>query len=177
MCLAPCAFPASPALECKDLASLKVPRTTIVSAELVEAGTFKPPSGDPLPELKAFCRVAGIATPSRDSDIKFEVWLPAAEWNGRLWGVGNGNFGGYMLIEASEPNSPKGTRWSGATPGTRPVPMMRTGRSDIPRRWWTTATGQSTRSRSAQSGLWGNSMEGIPHTRIFPVAPMEGGRD
>jgi feruloyl esterase len=96
LCLAPCAFPASPALECKDLASLKVPRTTIVSAELVEAGTFKPPGGAPLPNLKAFCRVAGIATPSSDSDIKFEVWLPAAEWNGRLWGVGNGNFAGYM---------------------------------------------------------------------------------
>jgi feruloyl esterase len=96
LCLAPCVFPASPALNCKDLASVKISRTTIVSAELVEAGTFEPPSGGPLPELKAFCRVAGIATPSRDSDIKFEVWLPAAEWNGRLWGVGNGNFGGYM---------------------------------------------------------------------------------
>src|SRR6202034_1911625 len=72
LCLAPCAFAASPALECKDLASAKIPRTTIVSAELVEAGTFKPPGGGPLPNLKAFCRVAGIATPSSDSDIKFE---------------------------------------------------------------------------------------------------------
>jgi hypothetical protein len=96
LCLTPCAFPASPALECKDLASVKVPRTSIVSAELVETGTFKPPGGIPLPDLKAFCRVAGIATPSSDSNIKFEVWLPAAEWNGRLWGVGNGNFAGYM---------------------------------------------------------------------------------
>jgi Tannase and feruloyl esterase len=96
LCLAPCVFPASPALSCKDLASAKISRTSIVSAELVDAGTFKPPSGDPIPALKAFCRVAGIATPSRDSDIKFEVWLPASEWNGRLWGVGNGNFGGYM---------------------------------------------------------------------------------
>jgi hypothetical protein len=96
LCWAPSAFPASPALECKDLASVKISRTTIVSSGLVEAGAFKPPSGDPFPNLKAFCRVAGIATPSSDSDIKFEVWLPAAEWNGRLWGVGNGNFAGNM---------------------------------------------------------------------------------
>ncbi len=93
---APGAFAASPASDCKNLASVKVPRTTIVSAELVEAGTFKPPSGDPLRNLKAFCRVAGVAKPSDDSDIKFEVWLPATEWNGRLWGAGNGNFAGYM---------------------------------------------------------------------------------
>jgi feruloyl esterase len=96
LCLAPCALSASPALECKNLASLKIPLTTLVSAELVEAGAFKPSSGAPLADLKAFCRVAGIATPSIDSNIKFEVWLPAAEWNGRLWGVGNGSFAGYM---------------------------------------------------------------------------------
>jgi hypothetical protein len=40
LCLAPCAFAASPALQCKKLASVKLPRTTIVSADLVEAGTF-----------------------------------------------------------------------------------------------------------------------------------------
>jgi hypothetical protein len=87
---------ASPKADCKDLASLEIPGTTIVSAEFVEAGTFKPPSGDPIPIPKAFCRVVGVAKPSSDSDIKFEVWLPTPDWNGRLWATGNGNFAGYM---------------------------------------------------------------------------------
>src|SRR6185312_16778842 len=93
---APSAFAAASASDCRNLASMKLPQTTIVSAALVEAGTFKPPGGDPIPGLKAFCRVTGIARPSSDSDIKFEVWMPAADWNGRLWGGGNGGFAGDM---------------------------------------------------------------------------------
>jgi Tannase and feruloyl esterase len=93
---APCAFAASPMLDCKSLANLKIPATIIVSAEPVDAGAFKSPEGTALPELRAFCRVAAVAKPSNDSDIKFEVWLPASEWNGRLWGIGNGNFAGSI---------------------------------------------------------------------------------
>lgn len=96
LAFAPSAFAASPTPDCKALASIKIPQTTIVSAELVAAGTFKTPGGDALPELQAFCRVTGVASPSRDSDIRFEVWLPAADWNGRLWGAGNGGFAGDM---------------------------------------------------------------------------------
>ena len=98
---APLSFAASPAMDCKNLAGMKLPQTTIVSAELVEAGAFKAPGGDPLPDLKAFCRVAGIIKPSSDSDIKFEVWLPATGWNGRLWGSSNGGFAGDMPYESS----------------------------------------------------------------------------
>ena len=101
LAFAPCTFAAAPTLDCKALASMKLPQTTIVGAALVEAGTFKTPSGDSLPDLKAFCRVAGIAKPSSDSDIKFEVWLPAAGWNGRLWGASNGGFAGDMPYESS----------------------------------------------------------------------------
>lgn len=101
LAFAPCTFAASPAQDCKNLASMKLPQTTIVTAELVEAGTFKTPGGDPLPDLQAFCRVAGVAKPSSDSDIKFEVWLPAAGWNGRLWAASNGGFAGDMPYESS----------------------------------------------------------------------------
>ncbi|HEV2333220.1 MAG TPA: tannase/feruloyl esterase family alpha/beta hydrolase [Gammaproteobacteria bacterium] len=97
---APCSFAAAPAPDCKSLASMKIPQTTIAGAELVAAGTFKAPGGDPTPDLKAFCRVTGIAKPSSDSDIKFEVWLPAADWNGRLWGAGNGGFAGAVPYES-----------------------------------------------------------------------------
>ena len=33
-------------------------------------------------DLPAFCRVAATLTPVPDSEIKIEVWLPVAGWNG-----------------------------------------------------------------------------------------------
>jgi feruloyl esterase len=42
-----------------------------------------------------YCRVRGVARPSADSDIRFEVWLPAASaWTGRLKVNGTGGFAG-----------------------------------------------------------------------------------
>src|SRR6266513_5505630 len=96
----PRAFGASSSQDCGQLASLQIPATTIVNAQSIGAGTFKPPQGDPLPNLKAFCRVSAVAKPSSDSDIKFEVWLPASGWNGRLWAAGNWVFAGYIPYEA-----------------------------------------------------------------------------
>src|SRR5439155_18047336 len=37
------------------------------------------------------------ATPTSDSNIHFEVWIPpAGEWNGKFQGVGNGGFQGSI---------------------------------------------------------------------------------
>jgi hypothetical protein len=46
--------------------------------------------------LPAFCRVAGTIKPTSDSDIRFEVWMPAANWNGKFVGVGNGVWAGAI---------------------------------------------------------------------------------
>ena len=83
---------------CEGLADLKLPTTTITMAQSVAAGAFAPVSGStPLfKSLPAFCRVAGVITPTSDSEIKFEVWLPAANWNGKFEGVGNGGFAGSI---------------------------------------------------------------------------------
>ena len=43
-------------------------------------------------DLPEFCRVAATLTPSSDSDIKVEVWLPANGWNGKFQAVGNGGW-------------------------------------------------------------------------------------
>ena len=43
-----------------------------------------------------FCRVALTLKPSSDSDIQVEVWLPAAGWNGKFQGAGNGGFAGAI---------------------------------------------------------------------------------
>lgn len=123
LALAPSVFAASPASDCKNLASMKLPQTTIVTAALVAAGAFKTPSGDALPDLKAFCRVAGIVKPSSDSDIKFEVWLPAAGWNGRLWGSGNGGFAGDMPYGSLGARVAEGYAATGTDTGHEGSPM------------------------------------------------------
>ncbi len=88
----------APALagDCAGLAKLSLPATTITSAEEVTAGTLQPPGGQALRGLPAFCRVAGVIKPSSDSDIRFEVWMPAMKWNSKFQGVGNGGFAGSI---------------------------------------------------------------------------------
>jgi len=93
------------AATCDSLASLKLADTSITSAAIVEAGAFKPPANipagggfaaPPFAKLPAFCRVQGVLAPSSDSHIAFEVWLPAAGWNGKYHGEGNGGFAGSI---------------------------------------------------------------------------------
>jgi len=89
---------------CEGLASLALPHAKVTTAQSVAAGGF---AGPPAPysefdvpafykKLPAFCRVTLVATPTADSDIKIEVWLPASGWNGKLQGVGNGGFAGQI---------------------------------------------------------------------------------
>ena len=84
------------AATCESLASLSLPSTSITAAESRPAGDFAPPAGQPLRNLPPFCRVAGIIKPSPDSDIRFEVWLPSANWNGKFQGIGNGGYAGTI---------------------------------------------------------------------------------
>ncbi len=85
------------AATCESLASLSLPHTTITTAEAREPGAFTAPTGGrPLTNLPAFCRVAGSIKPTADSDIRFEVWMPATGWNGKFQGVGNGGFAGTI---------------------------------------------------------------------------------
>lgn len=85
---------------CEALANLTLTNATITSATSVAAGSYKPPAAPGLPaptkDLPAFCRVAGIARPTSDSEIHFEVWLPASGWNGKFEQVGNGGFAGTI---------------------------------------------------------------------------------
>ena len=53
-----------------------------------------------LTDLPPFCRVTLTLTPSSDSDIKSEVWLPLAGWNGKFQQVGNGGWGGSIQYAA-----------------------------------------------------------------------------
>src|SRR6266404_4179071 len=98
------------ATPCENLASLKLPETTITAAQSIAAGAFQPPAGSgprggagpgaAFKDLPAFCRVAATLKPSGDSDIKVEVWLPVSGWNGRLQSVGNGAWAGTISYPA-----------------------------------------------------------------------------
>ena len=101
-----CAPPAG-AASCDGLTALSLPHTAITLAQSVPAGSFTPPaardakaSPAPLTDLPAFCRVAATLTPSNDSDIRIEVWMPASGWNGKFQAVGNGGWAGVISYGA-----------------------------------------------------------------------------
>ena len=58
------------------------------------------PAGSAFSRLPAFCRVTATLTPSSDSDIKTEIWLPASGWNGKFLAVGNGGWAGTIPYPA-----------------------------------------------------------------------------
>lgn len=120
---------AAAATACEDLARLALPNAKIDSAQMVAAGAFVQPGGrggaargaggaagaadgrgargpaaNPFGNLPAFCRVTATLTPTSDSDIKTEIWLPASGWNGKFLAVGNGGWAGtipYTAIAAA----------------------------------------------------------------------------
>lgn len=94
-------FAASPAaaLTCTQLASsFQRPNTTITTAQIVPAGTFVTPTTPPqtITNLPQFCRVAGFTTPTSDSHINFEVWVPESGWNLKYLQAGCGGFCGSI---------------------------------------------------------------------------------
>jgi feruloyl esterase len=107
------AAPATAATSCENLASLALPNAKINSAQTVAAGAFVQPGGrgeaargeagpaaNPFAKVPAFCRVTATLTPTSDSDIKIEVWLPPARWNGKFQAVGNGGWAGVISYGA-----------------------------------------------------------------------------
>jgi Tannase and feruloyl esterase len=89
---------------CEQLITIGIPGAKVTFAQTVAAGTFAGPPSPisgrdltaPYKNVPAFCRVVAEAKPTADSDIRLEVWLPAAGWNGKLQGIGNGGFAGMI---------------------------------------------------------------------------------
>ncbi|MGC1457110.1 MAG: tannase/feruloyl esterase family alpha/beta hydrolase [Steroidobacteraceae bacterium] len=108
------------AADCGHLASLKLADTSGLTAVVVEGPRFTPPPPalpPPPPEtaqeakdqaaakaaqdallgkLPAFCRVSGVVKPA----VRFEVWLPMKDWNGKFQGTGNGGYNGAIVYTA-----------------------------------------------------------------------------
>lgn len=92
-------------VKCFALTGLRLKDVTITSATAHTEGAALTNSGlSPMfgnaaivgKAPAAMCRVVGHIRPTADSDIGFEVWLPASGWDGRLHGVGIGGFAGAI---------------------------------------------------------------------------------
>jgi feruloyl esterase len=82
---------------CSSLTKLIIPHTTVTPAVDVPAGEFTPPGAARSINLPEFCRVMAVSRPANDSEIHFEVWMPpAANWNRKFEGSGNGGFSGPL---------------------------------------------------------------------------------
>ncbi|HEX3995460.1 MAG TPA: tannase/feruloyl esterase family alpha/beta hydrolase, partial [Acetobacteraceae bacterium] len=121
------ALAGSPAMAtpCTNLQSLQLQHATITSAADNTTGVFTAPGSSPITGLPPFCRVTATLTPSSDSSIKIEVWLPESGWNGRFLGTGGGGFQGvftYSELAAgisagfASTNSDLGTGTAGCNP-------------------------------------------------------------
>ena len=95
---------------CADIAKLSLPDTTVTAAELVPAGSpasaqsAAGPSTQSAAALPEHCRVTATIRPTADSQIKFELWMPARGWNGKFMGTGNGGaLGAILRGSLSEP--------------------------------------------------------------------------
>jgi feruloyl esterase len=88
------------AATCESLSLLTLPHATITAAETITSGTFTPsPPNFPitLTGLPPVCRVAITSTPTYDSLIHIEVWIPLNNWNGKFLQQGCGGLCGSIF--------------------------------------------------------------------------------
>jgi feruloyl esterase len=121
------------AVKCERLVGLKLPQVTITSAQTVQPGSFSAPDGEVLNSLPGFCRVVAFATPTPQSHINFEVWMPINSWNKRFRGEGSGGSAGSIGYSAmanglqhfyatmANDNGHSGSSWTFAQPPERVV--------------------------------------------------------
>ena len=90
------------AARCAGLAAVKLEGAKVTSAVVAPARVAPADvklTAAEVGRLPAFCRVQVTDTPTSDSDIRIEVWLPLEGWNGRYRASGNGGFAGEIYFE------------------------------------------------------------------------------
>lgn len=81
--------------QCRSISGLKLPHAVVTRAEPILEGEYLAPDGITY-SVPAFCRVSGVAVPTEDSHIKFEIWMPINSWTGRFYHQGGGGFSGNI---------------------------------------------------------------------------------
>ena len=88
------------AASCETVVGLKIDNTTIDAGERI-AGAYTPAGGaEIVGRASAFCRVRGAVRPVEGSKVGFEVWLPEADWNGKIEMLGNGGYSSAIPYSA-----------------------------------------------------------------------------
>src|SRR5262249_34191518 len=89
-----------------SMSAVQLSNGSVVSAETIAAGAFTPPNANSagaaaaFKSVPAFCRVTLTLTPSSDSDIRVEGWLPVSGGNHKIQAAGNGGLGGTIPYPA-----------------------------------------------------------------------------
>lgn len=86
------------AATCADLGRLNIDSVSINETANVANGTLEQRFGADL-SLPAHCKVAAVLSPSDDSAISMELWLPE-KWNGKFLALGNGGWAGSISFSA-----------------------------------------------------------------------------
>jgi hypothetical protein len=89
---------------CESLAGIALPNnTTITTAQTLPGGTLSLTALGRtfnLTGLPPFCRVNGVTRPGANSNVNWEVWMPATGWNGRFEQIGGGGIDGSISLSA-----------------------------------------------------------------------------
>ncbi len=87
---------------CESLAGMSLPNnTTITTAQSLPGGTLTLTAVGTtytVTGVPPFCRVNGITKPGPNSNVNWEVWMPAGGWNGRFEQLGGGGIDGSINL-------------------------------------------------------------------------------
>ena len=121
---------------CEDLVNLKIPSTTIKTAESIPAGDYTASDKIKYTGLPAFCRVLASVKEAPDSDVEIEMWLPKDGWTGVFHGNGSGGFGGTLASGANAAAIKRGYASVTTDMGTAPSnPLVGDPLIGHPRKW------------------------------------------
>jgi hypothetical protein len=83
---------------CENLTVLNVGLSggTVTGSVTVPGPHYTAANGVTYTNVPSFCKVSLVMTPTTDSFINVELWLPVSTWNGKFQGIGNGGYAGTI---------------------------------------------------------------------------------
>ena len=117
---------------CEMLADEALPNQKFSVVEANDTGSFQAtPDARAITDLPPFCRVAATLTPTSDSNIRVEVWMPE-DWNGKFLGTGNGGLAGSIQYAPLAAGLKRGYAVANTDMGTSPSIDVMVG---VPEKW------------------------------------------
>jgi pimeloyl-ACP methyl ester carboxylesterase len=89
------------AAPCESLVGASVDGARVTASVTVPGPVYVAADGQAYDRIPPFCKVSAVATPTPDSLVSIELWLPTeGNWNGRFEGIGNGGYAGTIAVGA-----------------------------------------------------------------------------